>query len=393
MSPEQTVTPYTVEGTVEYDRLLERFGADPVTDAQRAKFPEPVHPLVRREVFYAQRDLDRFLSAATGGRAHAIVTGRGPSGPMHVGHVVPFYLAKHLQNQTGATVYVPFSDDETAYLTDQSPAEIDGHLRANLRDVLAVGFDPARTRIVIDTADADIVYPIAAALAEELTPATVEATYGEPPNVGLSMYPAVQAAHLLLPQFVAGAQPTLVPIAIDQDPHIRVARDIAGKERHPAAKPAALLSKFLPGLSGPGKMSSSDDAPSLRLTDDRETIATKIRKHAYSGGQSSVAAHRERGGDPEVDVAYQLLHAFFEPDDERIAELADAYRSGELLSGELKQIAAEQIGEFVAAHRERRAAVGPLETALEPYRLTAAERAGALERAGYPDGTALGRPG
>ena len=176
MSAEQTVTPYTVEGTVEYGRLLERFGADPVTDAQRAKFPGPVHPLVRREVFYAQRDLDRFLSAATGGRAHAIVTGRGPSGPMHVGHVVPFYLAKHLQDQTGAMVYVPFSDDETAYLTDQSPAEIDDHLRANLRDILAVGFDPARTRIVIDTADADIVYPIAAALAEDLTPATVEAT-------------------------------------------------------------------------------------------------------------------------------------------------------------------------------------------------------------------------
>ena len=392
MSPEQTVTPYTVEGTVEYGRLLERFGADPVTDAQRAKFPGPVHPLVRREVFYAQRDLDRFLSAATGGRAHAIVTGRGPSGPMHVGHVVPFYLAKHLQDQTGAMVYVPFSDDETAYLTDQSPAEIDDHLRANLRDVLAVGFDPARTRIVIDTADADIVYPIAAALAGDLTPATVEATYGEPPNVGLSMYPAVQATHLLLPQFVAGTQPTLVPIAIDQDPHVRVARDIAGKGRHPATKPAALLSKFLPGLSGPGKMSSSDDAPSLLLTDDRETIARKIREHAYSGGQSSVAAHRGRGGDPEIDVAYQLLHAFFEPDDERVAELADADRSGDLLSGELKQIAAERIGEFVATHRERRAAVGPLETALEPYRLTAAERAGALERAGYPDGTALGRP-
>ena len=206
------------------------------------------------------------------------------------------------------------------------------------------------------------------------------------------MYPAVQATHLLLPQFVAGTQPTLVPIAIDQDPHIRVARDIAGKERHPATKPAALLSKFLPGLSGPGKMSSSDDAPSLLLTDDRETIARKIREHAYSGGQSSVAAHRGRGGDPEIDVAYQLLHAFFEPDDERVAELADADRSGELLSGELKEIAAERIGEFVGAHRERRAAVGPLETALEPYRLTAAERAGALERAGYPDGTALGRP-
>src|SRR6056297_27889 len=137
-----TVTPYAVQGDVDYDRLLERFGADALTDEQRAKFPDPVHPLVRRDVFYAGRDVDRFLDAANAGETHSIVTGRGPSGPMHLGHVLPFYFAKYLQDRTGALVYVPLSDDEKYFLKEQSLAETSDHVRENLRDLLAVGFDP-----------------------------------------------------------------------------------------------------------------------------------------------------------------------------------------------------------------------------------------------------------
>ena len=51
-------------------------------------------------------------------------------------------------------------------------------------------------------------------------------------------------------------------------------------------------------------MSSSDDVPAIELTDDRETVIEKIQQYAYSGGQSSVDAHREYGGDPDIDVAH-----------------------------------------------------------------------------------------
>jgi len=383
---EFTVTPYAVEGEVDYDRLLDRFGADELTAEQRAKFPDPVHPLVRRGVFYAGRDLDPFLAAADAGEPHSIVTGRGPSGPMHVGHVFPFYFAKYMQERAGTTVYVPISDDEKYFLKEQSLAEITDHARENLRDVLAVGFDPERTRIVLDTADADVVYPLATAFAGEITQATVDATYGDPENVGLSFYPAVQATHLLLPQLVEGRHPTLVPIAVDQDPHVRVCRDVAAKERYPVDKPGALLSKFLPSLEGPGKMSSSADAPSLLLTDDRETIREKILTHAYTGGRTSVAEHREHGGDPSIDVPYQLLHAFFEDSDERVERLAAEYREGTLLSGELKEIAAEAIADFLESHQERRAALADLDEELAPFRLTDEERATVRSRVGLPDG-------
>ena len=380
-----TVTPYTVDGTIDYETLLDQFGADRLTPEQRARFPGGSHPLVRRDVFYAQRDLDPFLDAATSGQQHSIVTGRGPSGPMHIGHIVPFYFAKYLQDETGALVYIPVSDDEKYFAKDQSLAEISEHTRQNLRDILAVGFAPERTRIVVDTADADVVYPLATAFAGEVTQATVDATYGDPENIGLSFYPAIQAAHLLLPQLVEGRHPTLVPIAVDQDPHVRICRDIAAKQRYDVRKPGALLSKFLPSLDGPGKMSSSDEAPSIRLSDDRETVAEKIHTYAYSGGRTSVDEHRAKGGDPEVDVAYLLLYYFFEERDEEVQRLATEYREGSLLSGALKERAAEQISAFLDAHQERRAALGPLAEELSAYRLTETERETARSRVGYPD--------
>lgn len=381
-----TVTPYAVEGEVDYDRLFADFGADELTDEQRARFPDPVHPMVRRRVFYAGRDVDPFLDAANAGRTCSVVTGRGPSGPMHLGHVLPFYFAKYLQDRAGAYVYVPLSDDEKYFAKDLGFEDISDHVRENLRDVLAVGFDPDRTRIVVDTADADVVYPLAAAFAGDLTPATVDAVYGDQPNVGLSFYPAVQAAHLLLPQLVHGRHPTLVPVAVDQDPHVRVCRDVAAKERYDVSKPGDLLSRFLPSLGGPGKMSSSDDAPSIELADDRETVEEKIRRHAHSGGRDSLAAHRERGGDPSVDVAYQYLRYFFEPDDATVDRLAREYRAGDLTSGEMKAHAADRIADFLDAHRARRDALGPVADELAPYRLTADERERARRNVGVETG-------
>jgi len=367
-----TVTPYEVSGELDYERLLAKFGADRLTDEQVARFPD--HPMLRRRVFYAGRDVDRYLDAAQTGDTHSIVTGVGPSGPMHLGHVLVFYLAKRLQEATGAYVYVPLSDDEKFYAKDLSFEEIAAATRSNLRDLLAVGFDPERTRIVVDRLDADVLYPQAARFAADVRQSTVDATYGDPVNVGLSFYPAMQATHLLLPQLVHGRHPTLVPVAVDQDPHVRVCRDIAAKERFDVTKPGALLGKFLPSLDGPGKMSSSDDAPAIELTDDAETVREKVMQYAYSGGKADVDAHREHGGDPEVDVAYQYLHSFFEPDDERVARLGREYRAGELLSGELKEAAADAITDFLDAHQERRVALGDLQSELALFRLRADER-------------------
>ncbi|MFB6269453.1 MAG: tryptophan--tRNA ligase [Halobacterium sp.] len=371
-----TVTPYSVEGDVDYERLLAQFGADALTRDQRQRFPD--HPLVRRGLFYAGRDVEDFLAADE----QSVVTGIGPSGPMHLGHAMVFYFAKRLQDEFGARVYVPVSDDEKYWFKAQTPAETTDYLRENLRDLLAVGFDPQLTRVVVDTEDADVVYPLATAFGNDVTHSTLEAVYGTPENAGQGFYPAVQTAHLLLPQLVHGAHETLVPIAVDQDPHVRVSRDVAAKARYPVRKPGALLMQFLPSLSGPGKMSSSEGV-SIRLTDDPETVREKIREHAFTGGQASVEAHRREGGDPEVDVPFQYLSAFFEPDDRRLARIERDYREGALLSGELKELAADRIVEFLEGHQRRRAAIADVRDELAAYRLTDDERERARDAVGF----------
>ncbi len=379
---ETSVPTSAVSGEIDYEKLVEAFGAEPLSDEQVGRFPD--HPAIRRRTFYAGRDVDRYLDAVESDGPHAIVTGFGPSGPLHLGHLLPLHLAKRFQDETGATVYLPFSDDEKFLSRDLSFAEIGEHTRSNLRDVLAIGFDPDRTRIVIDTADADVVYPIAVRLAGGLTPATVEAVYGDQPNVGMVFYPAVQATHLLLPQLVAGRQPTLVPIAVDQDPHVRVCRDLAAGESLPVSKPGALLGRFLPSLAGPGKLSSSDEAPLIELTDEPAAVADTIRKHAYTGGQPTIEAHRREGGDPSVDVPFQYLRYLFEPDDEALDRIAREYRSGALSSGELKELAIERISTVLREHRRRREELGDLSAELEPFRLRPDERRRALEAAGLP---------
>jgi len=371
------VTPYAVAGAdVDYEKLLARFGADELTADQRDRFPD--HPLVRRGSFYAGRDVSDFLDAET----QSVVTGVGPSGPMHLGHAMVFYFAKRLQDELGARVYVPVSDDEKYWFKDQTPAETGEYLRENLRDLLAVGFDPELTRVVVDTREADVVYPLATAFAENVTGSTLESVYGDPENIGQAFYPAVQTAHLLLPQLVHGEHETLVPIAVDQDPHVRVSRDVAAKARYPVGKPGALLLQFLPSLEGPGKMSSSEGV-SIRLTDDPDTVREKVRKHAFTGGRASVEEHREKGGVPEEDVPFQYLSAFFEPDDDELARIEREYRDGALLSGELKELAADRIVDFLAGHQERRAALGDVDDELQAFRLTADERERARDAVGF----------
>lgn len=161
-----------------------------------------------------------------------------------------------------------------------------------------------------------------------------------------------------------------------------MSRDVAAKARYPANKPGALLLQFLPSLGGPGKMSSSEGV-AIRLTDDGETVRRKVCENAYTGGCASVEEHREHGGDPEVDVPFQYIAAFFERDDREVARIERDYRNGDLLSGELKEFAADRIVDFLEGHQRRRAALGDVREELAAYRLTQDERDRARAAVGF----------
>ena len=92
----------------------------------------------------------------------------------------------------------------------------------------------------------------------------------------------------------------------------------------------------------------------LSLTDSPETIRKKIMKYAFSGGKESIAAHRKHGGDPDVDVSYQYL-TFFEDDDKKLEKIYNDYKSGKLLTGELKQLLVDKLNSLLREHQKRRA--------------------------------------
>jgi len=103
-------------------------------------------------------------------------------------------------------------------------------------------------------------------------------------------------------------------------------------------------------------MSASVDSSAIFMTDTQKQIKDKINKHAFSGGKETMEEHREKGGDPDVDVAYGYLRFFLEDDDE-LESIRTRYRSGELLTGELKAICIKEVQEWVKGFQERRAQV------------------------------------
>jgi tryptophanyl-tRNA synthetase len=112
---------------------------------------------------------------------------------------------------------------------------------------------------------------------------------------------------------------------------------------------------MIPGLEGPGgKMSASNENGAVYTTDDPNVVKKKINKYAFSGGQTSIEEHRKIGGNPDIDVSYQYLRIFFEPDDNKLKSIYEDYKSGKLLSGELKAILIEKINNFLSIHQEKR---------------------------------------
>ena len=164
----------------------------------------------------------------------------------------------------------------------------------------------------------------------------------------------MQAVPVILPSVLKGKKiPCLIPLAIDQDPHFRVARDVYPKIGHP--KPAIIHSVFLPPLTGmQGKMSSSESNIAILTTDSPEEVKRKINKYAFSGGQATIEEHRKKGGNPDVDVSFQYLRFFFEPDDKKLEKIYNDYKSGKLLTGDLKKILIDKINIFLKEHQKKR---------------------------------------
>lgn len=389
---EDEVTPWKVcamsTGGIDYHKLINKFGCDPIDGNLIKRFERvtkmKAHTWLRRGLFFSNKDLNKILDEHEAGKPVYIYTGRGPSSEsMHLGHLLPFIFTKYLQDALGAVVIIQMSDDEKFAFksnTDKKPVEYYNKLAyQNAVDIIACGFNPDKTYIFSNYRQlGKELYQNVVRINQCTTGNQIRGIYGLDLNcnMGQLSWPAFQCSPAYSSSFpdifhkdgsyseyfpdgtrdfVGKQLYCLVPMAIDQDPYFRMARDFAEKYRMEGyIKPATIHTKFLVGLGGiKEKMSSTQSsAPTLYLTDDVETIKKNILSHAFSGGKDTKVLHQKYGGNLYTDVAYQYLLYFMDSDYE-LKEIAHKYRSGLMMSGEIKRIMAEVIGSVISKHQAR----------------------------------------
>ena len=373
MDEDIKLTPWTATGKLtneKYDKLIKEFGVEPITPELLDRFKQVTgqepHVWLKRGIFFAHRDLNILLDKYEQSIPIFIYTGRGPSSDaLHLGHIIPFMFTKWLQDVFNATVVIQMADDEKYYFKDMKFNDVYKLGFENAKDIIACGFDPNKTFIFSnrDFTRNPYAQETIATIWKHINVNKVQDVFGLPENcsIGKLVWPTHQLAAALSPYYGSYLDPKsycLVSYAIDQDPYFRLCRDIAYKLKQP--KPCSIITKFLPALTGDAKMSSTSQkhvpVTSIFMTDTPKAIQKKINKYGASGGKDTTELHREHGADLDIDISYQYLR-YFEPNDEKLEQIAKEYSSVEMLTGEIKKIMGDKVIELVKQHQEARSQI------------------------------------
>jgi tryptophanyl-tRNA synthetase len=352
------VTPWEVRGNVDYERLIKEFGTQPLTShllERVEKYVDKLHLQLERKIFFSHRDLETVLDLYDKGIKFVLYTGRGPSGPVHIGHLVPWIFTLHIQREFKTRLYFQITDDEKYLINDNASFKNTAKWSyENALDLIALGFEPEDTFIIYDTQDIDLLYEITLEVAKRITYSTARSSFGfqDSTNIGWVFWPAIQAAPCFIHKKLTGENvPALIPAAIDQDPYWRVTRDIAQKLGY--YKPAQIHCRFLPGLGAGGKMSASMPETSIFTVDQPDVVKKKIW-NAFTGGKGTATEQRKEGADPTVCSIFQYYFFLFEEDTTKLAERERKCKAGEMLCGECKKEIADKLNQFLQQHQERR---------------------------------------
>ena len=354
------VTPWEVLGDLEdktYIKLIEKFGTQAISQELIEKIKKltgEIHPLIKSQYFFSHRDMDWLLNKYENGEHFYLYTGRGPSGFIHLGHLLPWLFTKYLQDKFGAKLLFQITDDEKfLYNLGATKETISKYTSENILDIIAIGFNPDLTRIIIDTKHIHHLYPIATEIARKITFSTAKAVFGftNSTNIGMIGFPSIQAAPCFLPSIIEKTPtPVLIPAAIDQDPYWRITRDIATKLGF--YKPAQIHSKFLPSLSKDSKMSSSRPETAILTTDEPEIVEKKVLS-SFTGGQATISLQKKLGGNADICPVYDYLKYFFDDEKESLERYIRC-KSGNLLCGECKSDLVNNTRDFIIEFQRKR---------------------------------------
>ncbi|MFC6863098.1 tryptophan--tRNA ligase [Halomicroarcula sp. GCM10025817] len=221
--------PWGSSTVADYRKLFDQFGIEAFDDILPG-VPTP-HYLMRRSVIFGHRDYGRVARAMREGEDFAALSGFMPTGDPHIGHKMVFDEIIWHQEQ-GGDAYGLIADLEAHAARDLSWAEIDEHTRSYVLSLLALGFDPEAGELYRQSTNREV-QDLAFELGVEANFSELQAIYDFDGETDVSHMQSVvtQMADILYPQ-LDEPKPTVIPVGPDQDPHMRLVRDLAARMRY-----------------------------------------------------------------------------------------------------------------------------------------------------------------
>jgi tryptophanyl-tRNA synthetase len=329
----------------DYKKLIGQYGIEPLTPRMLSKLPEP-NRLMRRGIVFAHTDFEKIIDCILEGRDYYALTGIMPTHEtIHFGNKSVIENMVYFQEH-GARTFVLVADLEAAATRGISLGEsrrraLDFHIPA----YLALGLDPKKT-IFYFQSENQAVKNLAFCFAKRVTISEFKAIYGSV-DAGRIMSALLQAGDILFPQ-LEKAMPGVIPVGVDQSPHLRLCRDVVRrtKRNFGFVLPAGLYHKFTPSLQGEMKMSKSIPGSFIGIPEEPERVRKKLMD-ALSGGRKSVEEQRRLGGRPERCMIFELYKHHLIESDEELDEIFQECRKGTRLCGECKAYAADLMERFL----------------------------------------------
>lgn len=289
-----------------------------------------------------------------------ILTGDRPTGRLHLGHYVGS-LKNRVRLQDEYECFFIIADLHTLTTRPERTAELEENIRQMVLDYLAVGIDPKKSTIYIqsqipEVAELAVIFSNLVTVNRlERIPTLKDVMRDSKikiPSFGLLGYPVLQAADVLM------VKADLVPVGKDQESHIEITREIAGKFNSTYSEvlplPLALVPAgigTLPGTDGKAKMSKSIGNV-INLSDDAATV----KKQVMSMYTDPKRVHGDERGEVEKNPVFVYLGAFAnEGQRDKVAEYESRYRKGNIKDVEVKEFLFEVLEEFLEPIRKRRA--------------------------------------
>jgi tryptophanyl-tRNA synthetase len=408
---EPSINPWESDPSVDIERLHDEFGIERI-DTVINLLPE-LPDFIRRKIVFGHRDYHLIADAIRNHDPFHVLTGFMPSGHPHLGHLMVMKeVVWHVRQ--GGRGYVCIADREAHAVRNLSWEQCRSYGNEYLACLFALGYEGETYQQSTNRVVQDLAFEASG----RVNFSEMSAIYGFTPetDIGHALSVLTQVADILYPQVDDEPAPTVVPVGLDQDPHMRLTRGVAHKLRmftiedrgshisirskeapeeameavHKTFKgsrrfeghidipgisyefaaktvraiershggygfvtPSATFHRFMPGLTG-GKMSSSAPESIIGFYENDKAIQKKIMS-ALTGGRMTLQEQKDLGGEADKCPVYLLNLFHVMPDDADLAEMYRKCRAGELICGQCKKDSAARMIAFLSEFREKMA--------------------------------------